>query len=115
MSFKSVRPHIEKNLSRWEIEHILKYVPELKNPCIDEWTISSLPKELNWLLLPDIKQLELIDQEYVIFWKDGHKRSLTDSEALKIENYLKNKTTFRKKTIDYRDLPRDLQKLWDVR
>ena len=115
MSFQTARPPVSKELSPWEISRVLEFVPELKNPCVTEWTISSLPGELSWLMMPDVRQLEILGEEYFIFWEDGHRRILSASEAARIKDFLKNKTTFRKKTIDFGDLPRSLQKFWDKR
>jgi hypothetical protein len=115
MTFKSLRPKLTKKLSHWEIKRIETLVPELKNPCVDEWTLSVLPKELEWLLSPLIRLLEVFENNYVIYWEDGYSRSLDKLESKEIKEFLKHKTTFRQNTIEYWDLPKSYQAFWEKR
>ena len=115
MTFEADRPYVCKNLSPWEIDRIGKFVPELKNPCVDEWTLTLLPRELGWLVKPRIKRVELFNEGYVIFWEDGYFRELEGHEIDRIHEYMKNRTTFRLETIEYRDFPKNIQNMWKKR
>ncbi|MDC7220517.1 MAG: hypothetical protein PQJ59_11335 [Spirochaetales bacterium] len=115
MTFTSLRPKLSKKLSSWEIERVKKIVPELKNPCVNEWTLNSLPSDLMWLVTPSFRRLEIMNKVYTIYWEDGYSRNLNESESREISEYLKHKTTFRQNTIEYRDLPKGYQAFWDKR
>ena len=115
MVFEADRPYVSKKLSPWEIERIERLVPELKNPCVDEWTLTILPRELSWLIKPSLRRMEIFGRGYTLFWEDGYFRDLDGDEASLIRDYLKNRTTLRLEMIEYGDLPGELQELWKRR